>query len=456
MLEAEPAREKFTSSQEWERLEAHLRAVPPRGVQVSHVGPALSLLRAALQASPVQYRRDLNKQVSSRPWTRRTAQKILGTVRIILRHTKAPLVLVRATRLLPPTSFRNTLLGAKYGCLPVDDPARVKVEQWAARLQEVTHNRSPLSVRNVMSYLLCVALPRLGISPQQSPEEIRRVLLLAAPPPNLIEGKQAWTKWRWLKTFVNDVLEVADWQAPKPSLKRRCQAREEEADVHRIAKADLERLYEVAKRDVTNELFFMCLLTTGMRIGGYAKLKCGAVADLRDGVWRARCQGQTTEKGNKLFTFRIHQRVAELLEVWLNELRCGDDESPWLFPGRFADRHVVTDAFRKRFQAMCKAADLRGTHPHALRHTFSHILLEVGNPVDVVSKLINHANPMTTQKFYLKETAAEVARRANIPWMPAHEEPEDPVPSFLRGTHVPPPASATLTRLQNWRSKLAK
>jgi hypothetical protein len=80
-------------------------------------------------------------------------------------------------------------------------------------------------------------------------------------------------------------------------------------------------------------------------------------------------------------------------------------------------------------------------HPHSLRHSYSHILLELGNPVEVVSRLINHTDVRTTQKYYLKESASETAARATIPWLESQAIGCDPVPSFLRPRRQEDPAN---------------
>ena len=83
---------------------------------------------------------------------------------------------------------------------------------------------------------------------------------------------------------------------------------------------------------------------------------------------------------------------------------------------------------------MCNDCGLNGKefHPHALRHSFAHILLESGNSVDLVPKCLNHSSTSITEAFYLKESAAQVAARASIPWLQGEkEQPRDPLPRFL-------------------------
>jgi site-specific recombinase XerD len=169
-----------------------------------------------------------------------------------------------------------------------------------------------------------------------------------------------------------------------------------------------------------------------MRIGAYCAIKTADVAHLEKGKWVAKRQGRTLEKGNKMFTFLIHERVQELLTMWLNKLR-GFDASPFLFVGKFEGK-ITTSYFRTKFHNMCRAANLQGPqyHPHALRHCYAHILLHAGNSAETISKMINHESTATTQKYYLRETAAELAARANIPWMQKEDVVQKPlVPSFL-------------------------
>lgn len=69
-------------------------------------------------------------------------------------------------------------------------------------------------------------------------------------------------------------------------------------------------------------------------------------------------------------------------------------------------------------------------HAHSLRHSFAHILLESGNKPELVSKMLGHSSTITTEQYYLKESASEASKRMNIPWLERTEQ-ENPVPSFL-------------------------
>ena len=150
-------------------------------------------------------------------------------------------------------------------------------------------------------------------------------------------------------------------------------------------------------------------------------------------------QGKTKEKGNKFAFFVICPRVKHLMHQWLSFHRPADD-GPFLFPGKAQGGHMSTDCIRKRFKRLCQVCGLEGRefHPHALRHTNAHILLECGNSVEAVSKCLNHSTPGVTQKFYLSESAVEVQARCNIPWAHVETEEEkrqralDALPHFLK------------------------
>jgi len=44
--------------------------------------------------------------------------------------------------------------------------------------------------------------------------------------------------------------------------------------------------------------------------------------------------------------------------------------------------------------------------------------------------MLGHSSTLTTEQYYLKESASEASKRMNIPWLERTEQ-ENPVPSFL-------------------------
>jgi integrase len=380
--------------------------------------------------------------VATRNWKRLTATRTLCILRIILRKCDLSPNFVRAIKLVPVNQGWNSVLGRGFGRLSPGDPTRDVLEHWIHVLRTTTNNRSDHTLRAVMTFLIGTVVPAMNI-------ELRRDFDFAACAQVLNDddrvagwmgkGPNAKKKLHWLTVFANEIMRVSF----SPSkhlvtkinlLSKICRTQNVDYDVHRISKEDLETLYKHSRSCVLDELMVLTLLTTGMRIGGYVGMKTKDVAHLQNGTWHVHDEGKTIEKNSKMFSFRIHPRMQLLLEDWLNNLRPFAD-SAFVFPGK-THGHVATHSFHQRFSRICKRAHLHGKqfHPHALRHCFAHILLEVGNPLDIVSKLMNHSSTAQTQKYYLIESAAQIASRANIPWLrkdPNAKKPESVVPDFL-------------------------
>lgn len=423
-------------------------------VQASHVAMAIDLLHDVLvevlgvasiiklgQVAPsAAFFCQLCSKVThivqtQRTWQRKTAYRVLSVARAILTKCCVGPGVVRAMHLLPNDTQANRVLGRKYGNLPREHPVRQRLEKWVQDLRDATANVSALSLRTILTFFLRTAAPAIGVRLDEGKEELL-VPVDECTLRKVCAGGNARRKLRWFKLFVTEILRLP-WDVDRDVSRRvvrragkECDEDDDGHDKHRISKPDLEKLYAVAQHNVCDELCFLLLLTTGMRIGGYVKMKCAHVADASTGKWVAREEGKTLEKGRRMFAFRLHPRVRELLGEWLNKMR-PFDPSEYVFPGRNGG-HSSTQSMRSRFKSMCQRAGLNGTqfHPHALRHCYSHILLELGNTAETVAKLINHASVATTEKHYLRESASEVTARAIIPWMRTCDR-SDPVPSFL-------------------------
>jgi integrase len=416
--------------------------------------PSIARLCAAEPTAPFACRvaTELNVLVAQRRWKRTTAQPTLHVVKAMLSKTKVAAPLLRAIRLLPQPARHNVALGRKYGALDTRDPTRQMLEGWLRHI--AVRRPSAASQRNIMIFLLRQVLPALGYRPEDLPcteglrelRELRETLRQRLTPEvvrALCHGATSSSKWFWLQIFVREILQCP-WQPDKglaQAIRQQQRLHDEVAkdtddgrDHHRIATGELEQLYLEACKDPLDELFFLTLLTTGMRIAAFAQIKCANVAELRASRWEVREQGSTVEKGRKPLVFPLEKRVRELFSEWLNTHR-SVDLGPYAFPGKCGS-HISTTSLRLRFRRMCEAAHLAGSqfHPHALRHCFVHILSELGNPLELVGRLICHTRARTTQQYYLRESASETVARANIPWMSDEEQRKrrpNPVPSFL-------------------------
>ena len=99
-----------------------------------------------------------------------------------------------------------------------------------------------------------------------------------------------------------------------------------------------------------------------------------------------------------------------------------------------SNSYLTTACIRNIFSRICKKAGVVGdhVHPHSMRHSFAHMLLDSGNSTETVSKIMGHSDSSTTSKFYLKESGLEASEKANIPWLNHEKEKKDVIPNFLK------------------------
>jgi hypothetical protein len=331
-------------------------------------------------------------------------------------------------KLLPAKPERDIILGKKYSRRASNDPARVMLESWVQKLKENTNCKSELSLRNVMNFILNSCVPSFGLEVETWPDNANEIVHRKFDEATVIricQGKNSGRKTCWLQVFLTNIVETTC--VVEKSLRQRLAIAsstgsdddrdDDGADHHRISTVDLDKMFLASKDLMPHKLMFMLMITTGLRIGGLTKIRIARVAKLNGTQWVINDMGRTICKGNKIYRFSINPEVKELIKVWLHNKRPADP-SPFLFPGRDGG-NICTSTARQYFNILCLKAGLKGDqfHPHALRHSFAHILLESGNTSSVVASLMNHASSSTTEKFYLKESAEELTARANIPWL---------------------------------------
>ena len=238
--------------------------------------------------------KELNEILIKKKWSRATSHKFMTIIRLILSKIKVHRGVIRAAKLLPVARSWNKVLGKKFGHLPCENVNRKLLENWQAKIEDVTNNRSKLSMRNIMTFYIGKVLPTFEISVDALPANMIDFVIAKCKDENLIRsiccGTDVMKKLHWLQLFITHIAQ-ADYQIPLHTIsvlkKERPKKMDKEADdgsdKHRINTEDLDKLYLVAKEDLVNEMFFMLLLTTGMRIAGYVKMKCQHVADLTNG-----------------------------------------------------------------------------------------------------------------------------------------------------------------------------
>lgn len=365
-------------------------------------------------------------------WKTSTAQIILHTVRHILKETSISSEFIQKITFTPvqeKTEYDKII--PKY---ILKSEYKECVNDWVDKFRDKSNMNSVESLKVSMFFLF-------KFIKDHDYSYIQKRFL----DPVTKEGinnfaKNDKAKLNWLRIFLTQVVELenippVDWfdvdKKQKQLEHRKKQQSEIEHDVHRIGTQDIEILYTVAKEDILDELVFLLLLTTGIRVGGLVNIKLEHVAEIKKETVFVKPVGKALEKGGKWFSFNLNPRVKELIELYILKKRRGMD-TPYLFPGCKTE-HMSTASVYNIIKRIMKKAGLEGRefHPHAFRHTYAHILLECGNSAETVSKLLNHASVETTNNFYLKESSSEIAKRANIPWL-NKEEAKSTVPSFLQ------------------------
>lgn len=338
------------------------------------------------------------------------------------------------------------ILGRRYGKLPGDSPERKLLALWIVCIKRRTRAKTPRSISSMINFFLNSCLPAFGMSLEEWPADPASTVaaMMAKDSSGIInrvtgESKAAGTRFRWLRHFTKHICgseetyEMTDacYEASHPE--NEIQA---ERDVHRISDEDLDKLDTAATGNLRARLQFRIMIMTGMRIGGMVAIKMLDIADIsQDKISVHRC-ARTVEKGQKEFTFYLNTELRLLVKRWIVRGRPAS-ASPYLFPSATdAEGHISTSSARNDFNALCKAAGLSGTefHPHGLRHSYAHILLEKGHALAKVSLLMGHKDIKTT-KVYTKEDAIQRARRMRIDWMDEEDKKEETTrsgPSFMQ------------------------
>lgn len=402
--------------------------------------------RSVLPKESIIFSSHMNQSYLDAGWTRRTTTTIIHTLKKILNETSIDKDFVNLITLdNPKVKAKNDdwhILPLAYKNLSENDPIKIKVLKWVDTIKNNTKNKSTASMRNIMYFILGKFISQLGVSIEDSDEVLIKIIKTKITQQFLssFDNKKQLT---WIKMFLNYVLKIEiepELLKSSESVNVKTLIEEDSHDKHLISVEELEIIYQHSKEaGIMIELIFMLLLTTGMRVGGLVNIKTENVLTYIGDTIDIKNTGRTIEKGNKWFSFVLNTKVKELIYKWVTSERKSVN-SEYLFPSRNGTRpNITTGTVRKMFNSVCKDSGLKGTHlhPHALRHSYAHILLNSGNSVDIVSKLLGHSSSSTTEKFYLKETASDVAERANIPWLDKSLTCKKVVPDFLKATSQP-------------------
>lgn len=373
-----------------------------------------------------------------------TKHMIASNIKKIFQNIDLPSEFVKRIKILPEAKKNNenddynSCVLADYKNLETNHPTRIMLSEWINILKDVTRTKKPESVKIQVIFWKKI-LKSLGqtfetfdknkliknVNPIKKAIQISLDVDLKLP----LNRKAAYGRIFFVNIMGFDIPKTM-WKVSNDKVETLEQ--DIGQDKHRISAIELECIHSAACENQRDELIFMLLITTGMRIGGLANLKIENICDVvgKDIVIKER--GVTLEKFSKWFSFVISPKVSTLLINWIKYSREAS-KSPYLFPGKTSEDHLSTHHLRECFNNIIKRSGLVGKHlhPHALRHSFAHMLLESGNDIECVSKIMGHSSSKTTSQFYLKESAAEATARANIPWLVKNDNKKKIIPDFL-------------------------
>ena len=178
------------------------------------------------------------------------------------------------------------------------------------------------------------------------------------------------------------------------------------------------------------QLILMLLLTTGMRIGGVARVQLPDPSKMIRSIDDVPDELVTTEKHNRCRRIRATRCVRILIARWYNHGRrqAPDDRapSPYLFPSPSTQRsagHVTPRHVWQVCRGMFDRVGLRGpsVHPHTFRHTVVQMLFMTGSSFEAIAKWIGHASPAVTSSVYGRLSLRDVeSSLGTVPFLSDH------------------------------------
>ena len=195
---------------------------------------------------------------------------------------------------------------------------------------------------------------------------------------------------------------------------------DEEVRRYAFSPAEVRRILE-ATLTTEERLVVLLFLTTGLRIGGLARLRLPATLMPQSAARGGRDvppQLFTTEKNGKVRQVALTP-ACRILIARCVRVRAAAAASPYLFPGR-DDEHVSTRTLWDRCRAVFERARLRGphVHPHTFRHTFVQMLYMNGMTFEAIAKFIGHSSAAITSGVYGRLRQVDILESArDIPFL---------------------------------------
>lgn len=386
------------------------------------------------------FSRNIEKVCKVKEWNKGTISIAFMAMKRIMNETSiSPTFVNTLSIIITPKMDRNSdeyCLPSTYKKCQDDHPGKQLLLGWIKDCKATTRNKSQSIVRQIISFTLQVCA-NLNISINEyNAERAASVTFeeLKDAVERIPKKIKMETRIRYAtviaKTFFKteniSYEQMTAWLKSTPKTSR---VQISDVDVHRLTNQEMEAIYNTSKENARSELIVLLLSTTGIRVGGLSNLLVSNVCKTVGKDIIINETGRTKEKGGKWFSFVIAPSVKQSLHTWLSCHR--KNHSGYVFPGR-GENPLCTSYIGRIIKDIGRKAGVEGphVHPHSIRHTFAHMLLEAGNDPGLVAKMMGHASSKTTEMYYLKESAVEASKRCNIPWL-VKDNKQDPLPQFL-------------------------
>ena len=391
-----------------------------------------------LYEESIKFSSNLKKVIEVNKWSESTSNTAFYAMKKILSNTNINSGFLKKISISKTKTIkRNTeefCMPTKYKKLDDNNITKKIVLDWIKLFKSNTKYKSHSSLRMSIAFIIKL-FETLNIKIENNQDFLNldfdaiKQSILNTNPNFPLKTKINYTM-NFMCFVLNDCKYINEFNIYKKSVNVKKDTKED-SDIHRIQKEELELMFEESKKNIRNNCLFLLMITTGLRACGVSNIKINNICTLFNGKITINKSGRTIEKNNKWFTFPISEELNHLLFKYINENR--KSNSSYLFPGTGQDIGISTNRINSIIKNIGQQSGLKGKHIHAhsLRHSFAHILLESGNNPDLVSKMLGHTSTKTTEQYYTKESALEVSKRSNIPWL-IKQENIDPVPKFLK------------------------
>jgi site-specific recombinase XerD len=168
-----------------------------------------------------------------------------------------------------------------------------------------------------------------------------------------------------------------------------------------LPKRDVDRLIREAQKGNKRNLAIVQLLRhTGLRVGELCALR---LSDIRTSERKGSVLVRSG-KGDKDRTIPLNHDVREAVEAYLKVRPATQDDH--LFLGQRGEP-LQTDGVQLIVRKLARRAGLEKVTPHVLRHSFAKHVLDAGEDLATVSRLLGHERLETTA-IYTEPTARDL------------------------------------------------